>query len=86
MKKLIIASIIFMVIILVLSNFSYVRQAAEALDEAHKALDKGDYEEYEDWRSFAHNRISHMIITNIFFIPFIALLIHWYYESKATRR
>ena len=86
MRKLIIGSIIFIAIILALINFSYVRQAIEALDEAHEALDEGDYEEYEYWHSLAHNRVSHMIITNIISVFFIAPLIYAYHKSQTGRK
>jgi Na+/H+ antiporter NhaC len=86
MRKVIIGLIIFIAILWALSNFSYMREAAEALDEAHKALDEGDYEEYEYWHSLAHNRISHMIITNIIYIFVIVPLIYAYHKSRMRRK
>ncbi len=82
MRRLIIGLIIFMAVMWALVNFSYVRQVIEALDEAHKALDEGDYEEYERWHSLVHNRISHMVIFNIIYFPLITLLIYAYRKSQ----
>jgi hypothetical protein len=86
MRKLIIMLIIFIAFIWALANFSYVRQAIEALGEVDKALNEGDHEEYEYWHSLAHNRVSHMIMTNIVFIFLIAPLIYTYHKSQEKRK
>ncbi|MEM3793452.1 MAG: hypothetical protein QXS76_00940 [Candidatus Bathyarchaeia archaeon] len=77
------AYIAFMVILLSLMVFLYLRDYYWAMEEAKEYGRKGDYEGMRLMLDYAHTRIRNILIMLFVFIPIIAGSISYYHKQRS---
>jgi len=75
--------IAFIVVLLSLMVFLYLRDYYWAMEVAKEYEEKGYYEGMRSMLDFAHTRIRNMLITLFIFIPIIAGCISYYHKQRS---